>query len=141
MTDQQLKNVLTQINLNDCQEVVPGHIYYTKRTVRSRMPRKDGTYWYDKTNHEFLVIANNNIKQGIILRWGTCDLHWLVLKKYRNQHVLSNALRTGIINKMWPENQEITCDYDWCGHEDDDYDTKYAKTEHFAQLANLKLVN
>ena len=105
MTDQQLEHVLKRINLDDCREVVPGHIYYTKRVVRSRMPRKDGTYWYDKTNHEFLVIANNNIKQGIILRWGTCDLHWLVLKKYRNQHVLSNALRTGVINKLWPENR------------------------------------
>lgn len=140
MTDQQLENVLKQINLDDCQEVVPGHIYYTKRTVRSRMSRKDGTYWYAKNNYEFLVIANNNVKQGIILRWGTFDLHWLVLKKYRNQHVLSNALRTGIINKIWPENKEITCDYDWCGHEDDDYETKLAKTRHLAKIANLKVV-
>lgn len=56
--------------------------------------------------YEFLIIAENNIKKAIILRFGTVDLHWLVLKQRRKQHVLNDALRTGILAKVWPENKK-----------------------------------
>lgn len=139
MTNKKLESILKGINLNQCQEIIPGQIYYIKKTIRTQIYRNLKRI-YDKYDYEFLIITSNNVKQAIILRCGE-DLHWLVLRKYRGQHILSNALRTGVIHKVWPENKTITCAYNWDGEgEDEDYETKLAKTRHLAKIANLKVV-
>ena len=61
-----------------------------------------------------------------------------VFKKWRNQHVLSNTLRTGIINDIWPENKNISCCYSWLDKVID-RPKKYAMTEHLASIAGLKI--
>ena len=140
MTHKKLESVLKCISLDKCQEVVPGQIYYIKKTIRTQIYRNLKRI-YDKHDYEFLIITSNNVKQAIILRCGEKDLHWLVLRKYRGQHVLSNVLRTGVIHKVWPENKTITCAYNWNGEgEDEDYETKLSKTQHLADIANLGLI-
>ena len=113
MKDEQLKAVLDRIDINECEEIIENYIYYSKRPVRQRYYRGDGSYGYAEDEYEFLIIAENGEKQAIILRCGYADLHWFVLRKWRNEHVLSDALRTGILREVWPENTKITCCYNY----------------------------
>jgi len=135
MKDEQLKSVLARIDLNECDEIIKNHIYYSKRPVRQRCYRGDGSFRYINDEYEFLIIAENGEKQAIILRCGYVDLHWYVLRKWRNRHILSDALRTGVIQEIWPENTRITCCYNY----DDDREQKYNTTKHLADIAGLSL--
>ena len=140
MTNKKLESILKGIDLDQCQEIIPDQIYYIKKTVRTQIYR-NLKKTYDIYEYEFLIIASNGVKQAIILRCSEEDLHWLVLRKYRGQHVLSNALRTGVIHKVWSNNKTITCAYNWDGEgEDDEYEEKLAKTRHLADIANLEVV-
>lgn len=135
MKDEQLKSVLARIDLNECDEIIKNHIYYSKRPVRQRCYRGDGSFRYINDEYEFLIIAENGEKQAIILRCGYVDLHWYVLRKWRNRHILSDALRMGVIQEIWPENTRITCCYNY----DDDREQKYNTTKHLADIAGLSL--
>lgn len=135
MKNEQLQSILLKIDINECEEIIRDYIYYIKKLIKQRVNHGDGRFSYEKEEHEFLIIAHDMEKQAIILRCGNVDLHWYVLKKWRKKHILSNALRTGVINQIWPENKTITCSYDWS----DDMDKKYSLTKHFANIANLTL--
>lgn len=135
MKDEQLKAILDRIDLKKCEEFIDNYIYYSRQCVKQRCYRGDGSYYYVEDEYEFLIIAQNGEKQAIILRCGYIDLHWYVLKRWRNQHVLSNALRTGIIRQVWPENTKITCCYNYY----DDREEKYKMTKHLADIAELDL--
>lgn len=138
MTDEQLKYVLERkIDINECEEVKRNHIYYVKKDIRQSYYKVDGSTGYSTDEYEFLIIAENREKQGIILRCGYADLHWYVLKKWRNLHVLSDALRTGVINEIWPENDSISCSYNY----GEDREKKYSMTCHLAEIANLRMKN
>lgn len=138
MNDEKLQSILESIDLHECEPIINDYIYYCKKPIKSRTSRSDGTYGYSVEEHEFLIIANHNEKQGIILRCGITDLHWLVLRKWRNQHVLSDALRTGVIHNIWPENTTISCCYSW-RDKVVDRPQKYAMTKHLAALAGLNM--
>lgn len=138
VTDEHLERIMKKTDLSECVPIIDNYIYYCKKPVKSRVNRGEGTYRYSVDDYEFLIITNGDEKQGIILRWGTVDLHWFVLKKWRNQHVLSNALRTGIINDIWPENKTISCCYSW-RDKVIDRPKKYAMTEYLAGIAGLKM--
>lgn len=135
MRNEQLKQVLDNVDIYNCEEIITNHIFYCKRKVRQRCYNEDNSYYYISGKYEFLVIAEDGEKQGIILRCDYVDLHWYVYKKWRNKGVLSNALRTGVISRLWPENREITCCYDY----NDNCMEKYNKTKHLASVAGLKL--
>ena len=135
LKDDQLKYILQQINLNECEELVENYIYYSRRSVRQRCYHGDGSYRYTTDENEFLIIAENGEKQAIILRCGRVDLHWYVLRKWRKHGVLSNALRTGILKEVWPENKKITCCYGY----GDNYEEKFEMTQHLADIAGLIL--
>lgn len=135
LKDDQLKYILQQINLDECEELIENYIYYSRRPVRQRCSHGDGTYGYVTDEYEFLIIAENGEKQAIILRCGRVDLHWYVLRKWRKHGVLSNALRTGILKEVWPENKKITCCYGY----GDNCEEKFEMTQHLADIAGLIL--
>ena len=135
MKDEQLKSVLDKIDINECEEIIEDYIYYSRRNVRQRCYRGDGSFCYMEDEYEFLIIAEGGEKQAIILRCGYIDLHWYVLKKWRKQHVLSDALRTGVLQQIWPENKTVTCCYSY----DDNREQKYKMTKHLADIAGLIL--
>lgn len=135
MKDEQLKEQLLKIDLNQCIEVRNNQIYYIKKPVKQRCSNEYGSFNYITDDYEFLIIAYNGEKQAIIYRCGYVDLHWYVLKKWRNKHILSDVLRTGIIKEIWSENKTITCCYNY----NDNRNQKYAMTKHLADLAGLKL--
>ena len=135
MTDEQLKHVLDRIDIDACEEVIENYIFLCRKNVRQRCSHGDGSYSYTIDEYEFLVIAENGEKQGIILRCGNVDLHWYIYREWRNQSVLSNALRTGVIRRVWPENREITCCYSY----NDNRKEKFRITKHLADIAGLIL--
>lgn len=49
--------------------------------------------------------------------------------------MLSDALRTGVIHEVWPENTKITC----CYNAYDNRKQKYNMTKHLADIAGLSL--
>ena len=73
MKQKQLKRVLDQMDIDECEEVVVNHIFYCEKAIRQRCFRGDGSYSYRTDRNEFLVIAKNGEKQGIILRCGEMD--------------------------------------------------------------------
>ena len=133
MTDRDLSYILRNIDLNDCENL-GNNIYYTRKIVTLRVyddqTRRERPF---RSEEEFLVIAENGIKQGIILNCDNRDLHWYVFIPWRNKGVLSKALRTGIIKRIWPNIRTVTCCYNW----DDDKQAKWKMTEHLAALAGL----
>ena len=135
MKDDQLKYILQQIDLDECEELIENYIYYSRRPVRQRCYHGDGSYRYTTDENEFLIIAENGEKQAIILRCGRIELHWYVLRQWRKHGVLSNALHTGILKEVWPENKKITCCYGY----DDNCDEKFEMTQHLADIAGLIL--
>lgn len=135
MRNEQLKYLLDKFDLQDCTPIIDNYIYYIKTPVKQRCSCSGGRYVYVTNVDEFLIIAENGVKQAIILRCGESDLHWYVLRPWRKQHVLSNALRTGVIREVWPENTSITC----CCSYEDNYLIKRRMTMHLAEIAGLEL--
>ena len=133
MRNEKLSYLLRNIKLSDCQYIW-ANIYYIKMIVKQMVfnPDKQAEEpFYSEC--EFLIIADDGIKKAIIYNCGDIDLHWYTFQKWRNQGVLSRALRTGVIKKVWPKIKTVTCCYDW----NDNREEKYRMTEHLASLAGL----
>ena len=136
MKNSQLSAILKGIDLRNCEEIIPNHIYYINKDCTLSTSTWDNGRKYYKGNYEFLIIAPNQIKKGIILRCSTIDLHWYVYNQFRGEHALSDALRTNVINHIWPENKVVTC----CYEPGENREAKYQMTKHLARLANLEVI-
>ena len=133
MKNETLSHILRNLKLSKCK-LIKENIYYVKKNVRTvRYDSEIGQEEYSNDKYEFLVIAENGIKKAIILNFGNIDLHWYVFKKWRGQHILSNALRSGVIKEIWPKINTVTscCDYS------ENKEEKFKMTEHLASLAGL----
>lgn len=134
MKNEQLKYLLNKYDLRECIPIIANHIYYLKTPVKQRCYSGGGRYRYITVVNEFLIIADHGIKQAIILRCDESDLHWYVLPQWRRKHVLSDALRTGVIREIWPENTSVTC---VCEYNEDPVE-KRRMTKHLADIAGLQ---
>lgn len=135
MRNETLSRVLKNINLSECEYLRDG-LYYIKTIIKQMVFDPDlqkEKAWYSTC--EFVIITENGIKKAIIYNCGNTDLHWYTFVKWRNQGVLSRALRSGIIKELWPEIKSVTCCYDW----NDNREKKYRMTEHLASLAGLEI--
>lgn len=133
MTDRTLSYVLRNIKLQDCDYLRDG-IFYTRRIVAEH--KYDFETGLDNPSYlecEFLVITEHNIKKAIIYNCNDEDLHWYVFTNWRGKHILSDALRTGIIREVWPNIESVTC----CCYSWEDRQAKIAMTKHLAGLAGL----
>ena len=133
MTDRTLSYVLRNIKLQDCDYLRDG-IFYTRRIVTEH--KYDFETGLDNPSYlecEFLVITQHNIKKAIIYNCNDEDLHWYVFTNWRGKHILSDALRTGIIREVWPDIESVTC----CCYSWEDRQAKIAMTKHLAGLAGL----
>ena len=135
MKNETLSYILRNLKLDKCECVADG-IYYVKKVVKQmiyscELGREKPNY----SKYEFLVVAEKGVKKAIILNCDNSDLHWYVFKKFREQHVLSNILRSGVIKKLWPKVKEVSCCHEW----NEDKDKKYQMTKHLASLAGLQI--
>ena len=100
MTNETLIYILRNLKLENCEHI-RDNIYYIRKYVRQMCYScTTGTERPTYTKYEFLVIADNGIKKAIILNCSDLDLHWYVFNRWRGNHVLSDALRTGVINEI-----------------------------------------
>ena len=135
MTDRTLSYVLRNIKLQDCDYLRDG-IFYTRRIVTEH--KYDFETGLDNPSYlecEFLVITQHNIKKAIIYNCNDEDLHWYVFTNWRGKHILSDALRTGIIREVWPDIESVTC----CCYSWEDRQAKITMTKHLAELAGLSI--
>lgn len=135
MTNEKLSYILRNVRLSSC-EYLRDNIYYIRTTVKEMV--FDPNTQTERPHYcecEFLIIADNGIKKAIIYNCANIDLHWYTFKIWRDQGVLSRALRTGIIKDIWPQIKSVTCCYSW----DDDREEKYHMTKHLASLAELDM--
>ncbi len=79
MSDDQLKYIFEQIDIRECEEVIENHIYCIRKEIRQICYRTNGSFRYTKEKYEFLIIAEDGEKQGIILRCVYENLHRDVL--------------------------------------------------------------
>ena len=127
MHNDKLKYVLKNTKLDKCEVIVDNYLYYIKKNIRN------GSCFIK--NCEFIIIAENEVKQAIIYNMADQDLHWYVLEEWREKHVLSNALRTDVIKQVWPDVKTITCCYEY----GENYKDKLNQTKHLAKIAGLKI--
>lgn len=65
---------------------------------------------------------------------GTYDVHCVLHERYRNQHIMSDFLKTGIIQRIWSENKSVKlCDV-YTRQE-------YEKKKHLADLLGMTVRN
>lgn len=102
MTNDGVLELVRRCNLNEGIELIPGEVYlFNKRFLHCTSNRK----YYQL--EEIIVLVKNGKKVGGIYRMGKYDVHWVINERYRNQHILSNFLKTGILNEVWPENTSV----------------------------------
>lgn len=133
MTNKTLSNVLKSTKLSECNCLRNG-LYYIKTEVKQMI--FDPKIQNEKPHFsigEFIIITEDGTKKAIIYNCGNIDLHWYTFVKWRNQGVLSNALRSGIIKEVWPQIKTVTCCSDW----NENAEEKYRMTEYLASLAGL----
>ena len=79
--------------------------------------------------HDYLVLLKGGEKAGILLNCDSKDIHAYVLRKYRNQHIVSRLTDNGFLKELWPDVNSVTCaDLN-----------NYDKVKHLAEIAGYSL--
>ena len=103
MRNEDILEIIKMCDLSEGEVLIPNQAYLFHRDfVLHRINYEDT---------ELIVLVNSGVKVGGIYRMGSYDMHWIIKPKFRGQHILSDFFRTGIINKIWPENKSVKlCD-------------------------------
>jgi hypothetical protein len=119
MKERDLIDIINNSNLKDGNKVSDTvyHFYIVDRL---------------RGNWEYVILVDNDVKVGVIVRWGHFDLYWLILEDYREKHYLSNLLRARTLKELWKENYTITCIKSY-----DEYE--YSKTKHLAEIGGYEI--
>ena len=129
MKNEDVLNLVRRCRLKSGKVLIPNKAYLFKR----RFLTKIGFKFYNN-EEEIIVLVENGKKVGGIYRMGTYDVHCVLKEKYRDQHIISNFLKTGIIQKIWPENKSVElCDV-YTREE-------YEKKKHLADLLGMVVRN
>lgn len=107
MTNKKLSYVLKRIDLSK------GRIVRTVDDMQAVLLEDYPTYQiYNGKKYEsedtYLILLKNNEKAGILQKLYD-DIHAYVLRRYRNQHVLSRLTDNGFLKALWPDITSVTC--------------------------------
>lgn len=129
MRNEDVLDIVRRCRLKDGETLLPGKAYLFKRRFRLLVDNK--TYYDDV---EIIVLTQNGKKVGGIYRMGTYDIHCVMYKEYQNQHIMSDFFKTGILQRLWPENKsvELCSVYTW---------EEYEKKKHLADLLGMTVRN
>lgn len=121
MTNKSLSYLTDKIDINDYKEC-----YGIDNNI---ILLKFDNYSYDNFDGYYLLIVYNGKRAGIIYNMDNDDLHIYLHESFRNIGIMSTIMRSGIINKAWPNfGNYITCTSP----------TEYFKTQHLAKLAKYE---
>lgn len=129
MSNDDVLDLVKQCDIGKGKVLVPDEAYLFKQVFRTRI---SGKPHYQE--EEIIVLVWNGVKAGGIYRMGTMDVHWVIKERYRGKHILSNFLKKGIIEDVWPENRSV----ELCGiyfRED------YEKKKYLAELCHMSIRN
>ena len=123
MTNEGIKEFINLCNLDLCEELIPNSAYYYNP------PNEDK----DSTSEMIILVKDNVRVGGINLAFGP-DIHIYMKDQYRGQHIMSLFLKTGLINKKWPQvTSTKLCEV----YTQEEYDKK----RYLASLCNLSIQN
>ena len=129
MRNEDILKLINRCNIENGLILIEGYAYLFNIKRRQRC----GNH-YEYITEEIIVLFKNGEKAGGIYRMGSYNLHWVIKKKYQGQHILSDFLRTGILNNVWSENKSVEI----CGvYTRADYNKK----KHLALLAGMSIRN
>lgn len=129
MKNEEVLDLVKQCDIEEGKELVPGKAYlYNKKFREVRC----GEIEY--IDEEIIVLIESGVKVGGIYRMGTVDIHVVIDEKYRGQHIMSNFLKTGLIEKIWPENRSV----ELCGVYSQ---AEYDKKRYLAELCHMSIKN
>ena len=129
MTNDDILDLIRRCNIRDGEELIPGNAYLFNKKFRRNA---NGRITYEQ--EELIVLVKNGIKVGGIYRMGSYDIHVVMDERFEGQHIMSDFLRTGIINDIWPENTSV----ELCGvYTREEFDKK----KHLAKLCNMTVRN
>jgi hypothetical protein len=134
MTDKSLAVVLSKCSLvnGDIRELIPGKAVYVNRTTRRTL---DNNEQYQLPCSEYIILLDNDGNRvGGIFIMGDVDLHFYIFKKYRNQHYLSNFMKSGWMRILHPNLTTISVDFP-------KWTTEYKAVKHLADMAGLRLID
>jgi len=120
MTNEDILDEIDYCDLAKSKELSPGEAYLFKN--------------YFGYECDLLVFVKDGIKVGGIYRMGNWDMHIIIREEYRNQHILSNFLKKGIIKKIWPKIKAV----DLC---DIDSQDTFEKKKYLVGLCNMTIRN
>ena len=129
MKNEDILKLINKCNIESSVTLIDGNAYLFNLKRRQHCGNR-----YECVIDEIIVLFKNGEKVGGIYRMGAYDLHWVIKQKYQGQHILSDFLRTKILNKVWPENKSVEI----CGvYTRADYNKK----KHLALLAGMSIRN
>ena len=131
MTNEDVLSMVRRCKLNNGKELIPNKAYLFNRKFWHRIQGKVLPY---REYDEIIVLVKNGIKVGGIYRMGSYDIHVVMKKKYEGQGILSDFLKTGILNEIWPENKSV----ELCGVYTRE---EYEKKKHLANLCHMEIKN
>jgi len=95
-------------------------------------PNKDNCYYFtlkEYPRREFIIIFSNKYKTTILYNMDNRDLHFITKLEYRNQSILSDFFKKGLLQKYFPELKTASI----CGKEK-------RKIRYLLKLANIKAI-
>ena len=99
MTNKEVLSMIRYCKLHEGIELIPKQAYLFNKAFPIRIGER-----LEYQQHELIVITKNNTKVDGVLRMSTYDIHIVMHPHYEGLHLMSNFLKTGIINNIWPEN-------------------------------------
>lgn len=129
MTNEDVLSLVRRCQLKTGQELIPKQAYLFKHKFLTRVGCR-----LCCNEEEIIVLVKNDKKVWGIYRMGTYDVHCVLQEKYRGQHIMSDFLKTGIIQKIWPENKSV----ELCGVYTRE---EYEKKKHLADLLGMTVRN
>lgn len=129
MTNEDVLDLVRRCRLKSGKVLIPNKAYLFKREFLTRV----GFKFYNN-EEEIIVLVKDGKKVGGIYRMGTCDIHCVLDERYRNQHIMSDFFKSGIIREIWPENKSVKLCNVYTREE-------YEKKKHLAELLGMSVKN
>ena len=108
MNDKRMQEILDTIDYDATAPLIVYkdiEVYETEQNETFYDPLLD--FSYDSWTH-FLLILKNRERAALIMSLGEDDVYWYVARRFREQHVLSTALKLDVICKAWPDSCHVT---------------------------------
>lgn len=129
MKNEDVLDMVRRCDLRNGEELVRGSAYLFNRRFRHNVSGKNCF-----EQEELIVLVKNGVKAGGIYRMGSYDVHFVMKDRFEGQHILSDFLRTGILNEVWPENTSV----ELCGVYTRE---EFEKKKHLADLCHMSIRN